>query len=61
MTDLKVPEEVGTNTGPPYSPDRGRPVPREKKSQKSQLQSAHQPDTNKGVKVQMSEKARGKD
>lgn len=58
MTDLKVPEEIGTNTGPPYSPERGRPVPREAKSQKSQLRSTHRPDTNKGLKVSMSEKVR---
>lgn len=61
MTDLKVPEEIGTNTGPPYEPRRGHPVPREVKSQKAQMESSHQTGTSKGFKVSMSEKVRKRD
>lgn len=61
MGEKHVPDDVGTNVGPPYQPDRGHPKPREVKSQNAQLESEHRLNTNKDLKIPMSEKVRGRD
>ncbi len=61
MGEQRVPDAIGTETGPPYPPRRGHPNPREIKSQQAQLESGHTPGTSKGVKLKMSAKVRGQD
>ncbi len=61
LGDQRVPEEIGTETGPPYPPRRGQPKPREIRSQHAQTESGHRPGRHKDVKAKMSGKVRGRD
>lgn len=61
MGEQWVPDEIGTETGPPHPPRAGHPRPREIKSQKAQYDSGHRPGRNKGVKLEIIDKVRGRD
>lgn len=57
--EQKVPDDIGTNVGVSADLQRGKPRPREIKSQDAQTASVHSPGHSKAVKYEMSEKIRG--
>lgn len=61
MGEKHVPDAVGTNVGPQYDPRRGHPVPREAKSHEEQLEGTERMNSNKNLKIPMTEKVRSRD
>lgn len=61
MGDQITPDDIGKEIGVRADLRRGIPKPREIKSQEHQLEQGASPGRNKGVKLGMSEKVRGKD
>ncbi|MGE5556970.1 MAG: hypothetical protein ACM3WV_00010 [Bacillota bacterium] len=61
MGKQKVPDQIGTETGPPRDPREGHPVPREIKSQEAQYKTAPQSGLRKDKKLKMSKKVRRED
>jgi hypothetical protein len=59
--EQKVPDDIGKEVGVAADLRRGRPKPREVRSQAFQYTTASQPDGNKAVKLQMSDKVREED
>jgi hypothetical protein len=61
MGEQITPDDVGKEVGVMADLRRGHPKPREIRSQESQLEKGASHGNNKGVKLDMSEKVRGKD
>jgi hypothetical protein len=56
-----VPDEIGKEVGAAAELHRGRPNPREVKSQEVQDESVQNPAGNKGIKLPIRDKVRGED
>lgn len=61
MGEQITPNDVGTEVGVRADLRKGHPKPREIKSQEHPLEKGASPGDNKAVKLQMSDKVRGRD
>lgn len=61
MGEQITPDQIGKEVGVRNNLRKGHPKPREIKSQEPQLEEGASHGTNKGVKLQMSDKVRGED